>query len=60
MALFWTCPDCGSNLDPGERCDCRKRDAISEHRPGFKSCSQLHSAGSHFDKRKAHCPPAQR
>lgn len=20
---YWTCPHCGSNLDPGERCDCR-------------------------------------
>lgn len=21
---FWTCPRCGANLDPGERCDCKK------------------------------------
>lgn len=21
---FVTCPDCGSNLDPGERCDCNE------------------------------------
>lgn len=21
---FWTCPYCGANLDPGERCDCKK------------------------------------
>lgn len=21
------CPDCGANLDPGERCDCRTRKA---------------------------------
>ena len=20
---FWTCPYCGANLDPGERCDCK-------------------------------------
>ena len=20
---FWTCPRCGANLDPGERCDCK-------------------------------------
>ena len=20
---YWTCPDCGANLDPGERCDCK-------------------------------------
>ena len=20
---YWTCPHCGANLDPGERCDCQ-------------------------------------
>lgn len=24
MAYYQTCPNCGSNLDPGERCDCQK------------------------------------
>jgi len=23
MAYYNVCPDCGSNLDPGERCDCK-------------------------------------
>ncbi len=23
MAYYYTCPFCGSNLDPGERCDCQ-------------------------------------
>lgn len=23
MAYYWTCPDCGANLDPSEKCsDC--------------------------------------
>ena len=22
----YTCPDCGANLDPGEKCDCRKEE----------------------------------
>lgn len=22
MPYYWTCPNCGANLDPGERCDC--------------------------------------
>lgn len=22
MKYYWTCPMCGSNLDPGEKCDC--------------------------------------
>lgn len=24
MAFYITCPNCGSNLDPGERCDCER------------------------------------
>ena len=23
MAYYHTCPDCGANLDPGEKCDCQ-------------------------------------
>lgn len=23
MSYYKTCPDCGANLDPGERCDCQ-------------------------------------
>lgn len=26
MAQYWTCPNCGANLDPGERCDCEKEE----------------------------------
>ena len=22
--FYWQCPYCGANLDPGERCDCKK------------------------------------
>jgi hypothetical protein len=22
MPYYWTCPNCGANLDPGEKCDC--------------------------------------
>lgn len=25
MPYYDTCPDCGANLDPGERCDCQPR-----------------------------------
>ena len=25
MSYFRTCPDCGANLDPDERCDCHKK-----------------------------------
>lgn len=24
MAYYGTCPFCGANLDPGEKCDCRQ------------------------------------
>jgi predicted nucleic acid-binding Zn-ribbon protein len=35
MAMYYTCPRCGSNLDPGERCDCErekieKKNALSD------------------------------
>lgn len=26
MNYYHTCPDCGANLDPGEKCDCREED----------------------------------
>lgn len=25
MAMYWTCPLCGANLDPGEHCDCKEK-----------------------------------
>ena len=25
MSIYKTCPDCGANLDSGERCDCAER-----------------------------------
>lgn len=36
---YWTCPYCGSNLDPGETCDCKNVEndksliACSDHPP---------------------------
>lgn len=29
MAMYHTCPNCGSNLDPGEKCGCQ----IAESKP---------------------------
>lgn len=31
MAYYYVCPDCGSHLDPGETCDCKKRQPEEEH-----------------------------
>ena len=25
MSYFKTCPECGANLDPEEKCDCQKK-----------------------------------
>lgn len=33
MKLYKTCADCGANLDPGERCECRKKRPVLEHKP---------------------------
>lgn len=33
MKPFYTCPDCGAYLDPGEKCDCphqKEQDARQE------------------------------
>lgn len=27
-AYYHTCPECGANLDPGERCDCRREQLL--------------------------------
>ncbi len=27
---YQTCPCCGANLDPGERCDCEKEEAVPD------------------------------
>lgn len=28
MSCYCTCPLCGANLDPGERCDCQRGEHI--------------------------------
>jgi hypothetical protein len=32
---YWTCPKCGANNDPGERCDCEKEQ--SENPTDYKA-----------------------
>lgn len=58
MPYFNTCPHCGSNLDPGESCDCKEQRGTQHEQSQTNLCSQLHN--KHFDKGKAHCPPDQR
>lgn len=31
MAYYNVCPECGSNLDPGERCDCEMEKMTVRH-----------------------------
>lgn len=28
MSLYYQCPECGANLDPGEKCDCKEEEAM--------------------------------
>ncbi len=32
MAYYNTCPNCGSNLDPGEKCDCENEKAKEQEK----------------------------
>lgn len=38
---YWICPDCGSHMDPGERCNCRDEERgavpLQQERPQVKS-----------------------
>lgn len=38
MSYYHTCPYCGANLDPGERCDCRDEE---KELPGATNTEQL-------------------
>lgn len=29
---YWTCPSCGANLDPEEKCDCKKNNNKERYR----------------------------
>ena len=35
--FYWTCPDCGANLDPGERCDCQNEEKAASEAGTFES-----------------------
>jgi len=47
MSQFRTCPDCGANLDPGERCDCRDTESFVPHRTGsLRQTAPIGSSGT--------------
>ena len=31
--IYHTCPRCGANLDPGERCECQREDQPQKEKP---------------------------
>lgn len=37
MSYYITCPDCGCNLDPGEKCDCKGQRVFEDVRNGTAS-----------------------
>lgn len=46
--LYYTCPHCGANLDPWEKCDCEARDeqqAIEQAQEGGEAHNQRRDQG---------------
>ncbi len=41
MAFYYSCPICSANLDPGEKCDCRKEELKKEQ--FFKKVTEIDS-----------------
>lgn len=37
MAYFYVCPECGSHLDPGETCDCKREQGAEAGERKFKT-----------------------
>lgn len=55
MAYYRVCPNCGGNLDPGEKCDCereetKRRGYLSSHLIMEKGTKQLEFV---FDSKEA-------
>lgn len=46
MAKFVQCPVCGANLDPGERCDCKKKKASSAMTPYERTYKKVMATGN--------------
>ncbi len=50
MAYYYTCPYCGSNLDPGETCDCQERNHMEEKERKKTVEAEGLYASSRYDK----------
>ena len=47
MSYYRTCPSCGSNLDPCERCDCQERQEAQQirHRDNVPQLMKTRTGG---------------
>lgn len=60
MAYFKVCPYCGSNLDPGEKCDCREERERKMKEMKYlikqnKNTNQLYFEGGEQCEKTAYC-----
>lgn len=52
MKYYWTCPHCGANLDPGERCDCKE--ALEERKPSPRKRPHPYMGGYNYQRKDGH------
>jgi hypothetical protein len=62
MAYYWTCPECGSNNDPGEACDCQteKKGAapLARKQPQAQRPTSIITAKNRIVKEECSCRTA--
>ena len=52
MAYYNTCPHCGANLDPGERCDCPE--ALREFTPKPRKKANPYPGGYDYQMKEGY------
>ena len=55
MAQYRTCPYCGANLDPGERCDCTKKSAPDAANIRDGKAGETPNTKSHYTRTPGNC-----
>lgn len=58
MAQYRTCPYCGANLDPGERCDCEKNSAPDAANIRDGKAGETPNTKSHYTRLPRNCKGA--